>query len=518
MGNGLGRFASGALSGYLVGLELKRREEDLAFKREERERTRKQWAADDQLRAALSGGLDSVAGAASGPTDGPGAGPSRPENAAARGDNAPGLSMPRSAFSGDGGGAAAEASAGLVEPVSRVPGLGTTTDPAFARRMAEDESFATGQEVKPQSAYRVPGRGVYGAPEDAIAQASDVRSEAAMLARNRSPGGEGPGDRLAFDAYMRRKAPQILDAYLKQGKFAEAKVFRDFLDSEEGRSYATQWSRGVRKHAVGDFPGALGDWQQLYNDQLYNDGRTVKLHLLDDGQNVQAEFFNPDGTPAYATKPQPIGGFAAQAGMALAPEKLVEFRANQEVAAAKETAAITKALALEDARQRGQEARDDRRDERLQMRLDAQNEALDRKFAAQGQRPKLSAAQEARNIAIEAARRRVEGLSAEEIRRHTAKATATGRENPHYDETLARSVALAGRRKVGEDPWFDAQAGLAQGDAGADGSQVPRAPTAGGDVASRFRSDPAMAGHTLGKATDAGVEVLKDGKLVGHYR
>lgn len=38
-----------------------------------------------------------------------------------------------------------------------------------------------------------------------------------------------------------------------------------------------------------------------------------------------------------------------------------------------------------------------------------------------------------------------------------------------------------------------------------------------GDVSARFEADPSMKGMTLGKTTPKGIEVLKDGKIVGHY-
>ena len=37
-------------------------------------------------------------------------------------------------------------------------------------------------------------------------------------------------------------------------------------------------------------------------------------------------------------------------------------------------------------------------------------------------------------------------------------------------------------------------------------------------AAVRFKADPAMAGHTLGETTPQGIQVLKNGKVIGYYK
>lgn len=125
---------------------------------------------------------------------------------------------------------------------------------------------------------------------------------------------------------------------------------------------------------------------------------------------------------------------------------------------------------------------------------------------SQGER--LTLPQRRSNFEIEAARKAVAGLTPDEIKRKTANFTATGRENPDYDPTLAKAITQANHRKYGEaDDWFD-QRQQAQQPAGTDGDQ-----------ATRFRADKAMSGHSLGKQTDQGYEVHDaSGRLVGHYR
>lgn len=313
-------------------------------------------------------------------------------------------------------------------------------------------------------------------------------------------------DRNAADAYFQRKAPAVIDALLKQGKLDEAKRYRDFIDSEQGRAYAEKWSRGVRKFAIGDHQGALNDWEGLYNQQLYDDGYTVKLSPLEDGKQVRADFFDNSGKQ-IRTFTQPIDALARQAGMALAPEKLVEMRARQEEARTKEEASLDKAIKLETLRQQGQEVREDRRDARLVKQIDAAN-------ARAAGRGGLTAAQERGNAEIDAAREMVAGLSDEDIRQRTAPTTATGRENPLFDPALSRAAKLAGRRKIGDDEAFDARTGkqpAAQPAGKPTGTPIERARAA-------MAADPNMDGLTLGdQVMGKGFKVYKDGKHVGYY-
>lgn len=127
--------------------------------------------------------------------------------------------------------------------------------------------------------------------------------------------------------------------------------------------------------------------------------------------------------------------------------------------------------------------------------------------ATGGKAPSLSLSQQRSNAEIDAARETVAGLTPEEIRLRTAKTTDTGRENPNYDPTLARSATLAGRRKIGTDQTFDNRTQQA--------APPPAAPT----VTSRFQADPAMKAYKLGAQTPNGFEVKDSaGKVVGYYR
>lgn len=141
--------------------------------------------------------------------------------------------------------------------------------------------------------------------------------------------------------------------------------------------------------------------------------------------------------------------------------------------------------------------------------LDARTEAI-----AAGKPPKdLTFMQKARNAEIDRAREKVAGLDEASVRVRTQKFSATGRENKDFDPGLARATALAARRKVGDDPWFDSR----DGNAGGQSEAAPRADVA--ELGNRFASDPAMKGKRMGALKPEGREVLDaSGKLIGHYR
>ena len=175
--------------------------------------------------------------------------------------------------------------------------------------------------------------------------------------------------------------------------------------------------------------------------------------------------------------------------------------------------ALQRAQERNDVIARGQDVRADVAGERI-----ASNEAIaGARIAERAGRPeqtgRLTTAQQRSNAEIDAARTAIAGLTPEEIKRKTANFTATGRENPDFDPTLAKSVSQANRRKFGDDQEFD-QRQQPQQPAGAADHGYDRK-----DVAQRFRSERAMDRYKLGNDTPNGVEVLDSaGKVVGHYR
>lgn len=334
---------------------------------------------------------------------------------------------------------------------------------------------------------------------------ADTRSAVAQTQGVSQPRSTAQGGRQVdpLDDYLTRVAPKAVQTLVKQGRLNEAKAFSEFVDSEQGKTYATRWLAGVRKHSMGDSTGALEEFGRIYNSQLYSDGNTVRLSPLDDGKRYRIEQLDPDGK-VLGSKDGDIATLADNAAAALSPTSAVSFHLKQQSERAKEGALLDRQIQLEKMRQDGRETAEAHRDARLVQTL----ESRERQRSAGGG---LSLAQQRSNAEIDAAREAVSGLSPEDIRKRTAKTTDTGRENPDYDPGLARAASLAGRRKIGDDQLFDQRT---------QGQQQPQpAPTIDRkDVAGRFRADRQMDGYTLGKDTPKGVEVLKGGKIVGYYR
>jgi hypothetical protein len=207
------------------------------------------------------------------------------------------------------------------------------------------------------------------------------------------------------------------------------------------------------------------------------------------GQNQQAV---EDSRSATAQRAQDIGYGAKMAAQGLTAR-------GQELG-------LQRAQERNDVIARGQDMRAGTAADRT-----ASNEAIAAARISERSSPSLG--QQRGNAEIDSARARVAGMDAAEIKRRTANFTATGRENPDYDPTLAKAVTLANRRKVGADDEFD-QRQQPQQPAGANEHGYDRA-----DVAQRFRSERAMDRHKLGNDTPNGVEVLDvSGKVIGHYR
>lgn len=335
-------------------------------------------------------------------------------------------------------------------------------------------------------------------------------------------------------SYLETVGPRVMDAYLKQGKVAEAKAWRDFTESEQGHAYANDFAQAQRLVTAGDYDTAAPVLEKLYN-RGYPDGRQAKLTSMGDG-NFKLDVFDQKTGQSIGSRTMPAADMGKMAIGALAPTKLVEFMAQQHGKREAEGATLNRQLELERLRQEGQDVRDDRREERLQTRLDAQSANLERRLSANGGRGGLTVAQQRSNAEIEAAREAVAGLSPQDIMRRTAKATNTGRENPDYDPGLARQAALANRRMLGTDDWFDQRQGRkpeADSFAGKPVTemtepqlqQFERSAGAGGkakidaELTRRaFMGDQAMQGNQLGEMTPNGYKVLDpQGRLIGHY-
>lgn len=478
MGNSFGKAVAGlgaVMAGYAKGRAIY---EDRQFEGERRDRERQKWKDEDELRQVMGGLSNAPAKPAAQPISLIDGSPIQPGSDSYASD-AQDPNIKRPVMPTDG----TQPTAGL----QAVP----ANNPAGAPAVPE---VTANPPVQPSQV------------EQGLAEQDRMFEKGQRVAETRNEI-EGALDRRGASMYLRHKAPAIIDTYLKQGNLEGAKRFRDFVDSEEGRNYTHAWARGARRLAIGDYQGALGTWEKLYNDQLFPDGNTVKLTPSQDGRMVRLDQFDQAGNP-LASKEFPLDNLARQAGLFLAPEKLVEFQATQQAKRESEAAALDKSLQLEELRQQGQEAREDRRDARTQRQIEASDRRHAQSLAAQGQRGGLTQAQQRGNFEIDAAREMVAGLSEEDIRQRTTPTTATGRENPLFDPALARAAKLAGRRKIGADDHFDQRQ-----------PKEPAAPAREDDIGQRFGADPQMKGMKLGRSTDKGREVFdQSGRMIGYYR
>lgn len=334
-------------------------------------------------------------------------------------------------------------------------------------------------------------------------------------------------------SYLETVSPRITDAYLRQGKVAEAKAWNEFAESQQGRDYSNDYARAQRLVTTGDYDAAAPVLEGLYN-RGYPDGRQAKLTSIGDG-NYKVDVYDQTSGKVIGSKTMPAADMGKLAIGALSPTKMVEFTVQQQAKRDSERATVDRQIQLETLRQQGQEGREDRRDERTRMQLDAMDKRLGRQLAARGG---LTATQDRGNAEIDAAREAVAGMDPAEVRRLTAKATSTGRENPDYRPDLARAASLAGRRKVGADDWFDQRQGRPQlGDTFAgkplaeltDGQlqQYGRAAGSAGkanidaEVARRSLANmPEMRGHQIGPYVEGkGYQVLDpQGRPVSYLR
>lgn len=337
-------------------------------------------------------------------------------------------------------------------------------------------------------------------------------------------------------SYLETVGPRVMDAYLKQGKVVEAKAWRDFTESEQGHAYANDFAQAQRLVTAGDYDTAAPVLEKLYN-RGYPDGRQAKLTSMGDG-NFKLDVVDQKSGQLLGSKTLPAPDMGKLAISALAPTKLVEFIAQQHGKREAEGATLNRQLELERLRQGGRDVQDDRRDERLTRQLGAMDARLTRQLDSRERNGGLTTAQQRSNAEIEAAREAVANLSPQDIMRRTAKATNTGRENPEYDPGLARQAALANRRMLGADDWFDQRQGRKPGAdsfAGKPVAEMTEAQlqqfgrSAGADGKTKIDTElarrtlagmPEMQGHQIGKFVEGkGYQVLDaQGALVSYLR
>ncbi len=384
-----------------------------------------------------------------------------------------------------------------------------------ARTYREELKLAMGDKL-PSVKDAVDGGPFNGGNINARAAANQVRQPA-------------PDD---LGSYLEKVAPRTIQVMLKNGDVEGAKRFQDFVGSEQGKAYTKGWVTGLRKLSMGDNKGAIQDFERLYNTQLYGDGMTVKLEPNEDGSQYVVTQYGQDGQ-TLGSRTMKTTDLAKQAALALEPATAIKALAEEESRRATEGAALEKQTLIETHRDQREATKEEARDQRTEAAEDRRDARLSKQLASMERRAqgsggeRVTLTQKANNAEIVAARRRVAGLSAEDIRKKTQQYTDTGRSNEAFDPQLAAAVRKANERMVGEDPEFD------QYNAPKKPTPQPAQPTKPAtqaaqaaqpaatrqELAKKFRSDHTMHNYKLGNETAHGVEVLdRSGKLVGYYR
>lgn len=399
---------------------------------------------------------------------------------------------------------------GKTDPASaaRLRAAGIEID-AAERKVADEAELRQALRPRNDALRSSAGSGADLGGASAVPLHTDTAGQKAVAADNLSPASQArqgvrkvQGFRDPLEHYINDTMPKIVTTLIKQGQLDHAQRYLDFLQSQQGHLYAKIYTSGLRKFAVGDNEGALADFQDLYNrDDLYPDGRNVKLIAMDGGQ-MRIDQFDAEGK-LLGSRTGKIADLTQQAALALNPLQAVQFMAKEQAKRDSEAALLDRQTQLETLRQQGRETAEDRRDARLVQTLESRERA-----AANRSRGGLTAAQERSNAEIDAARERITGMSPEEIRKRTAKQTDTGRENEFYDPSLARAASLASRRKIGQDDVFDSR------------ENTPKSQAFDmDDLRKRFRSDGAMNNYSLGEYVPGkGAKVMQKGRQIGWYQ
>lgn len=356
------------------------------------------------------------------------------------------------------------------------------------------------------------------------AKAQDDAAERAKKAANQAELSEAIGpaaaggkdqDAQATESYFTNAAPKVVSILVKQGRFDEAQKYQTFVESQEGRKYATGWVKGLRALSIGDIAGASKQFESLYNSQLFNDGLTAKFSPVQGKKDVfRIDLSDADGQ-VVSSQEGTAKDLVSKAALFLDPMKAVQFYADEGSKQAAAQALTDRQIAVEKLKQQGRVSVEETKNARQAARLairDGVNGAKPSGGAAKGP----TVAQARTNAEIDAARRTIAEMDPEELRRKTAPTNRWGARNPDFDSALARASTLANRRKYGQDAEFEERGALPGGVGKTPAQSSP--PGGKRPAVERFKADKAMQSYRLGKQTDRGFEVFDSkGKLIGHY-
>ena len=244
-----------------------------------------------------------------------------------------------------------------VMPASNVAGAGVTTDPAYASRLADEQSFISGGDVKPEAGYVSPGVGF-------SKDSGDAQTLAASQGVTNPPVNRPTVSK--DDLYWNKYAKDVEAVHLQNGDIAGAEGIRKLANSRNLQEYGKKWMAANTAVQSGDYEGSLPLLENLYNND-YKDGGFVKV-TKGDGDAFTVTKYNVDGQPVEA-KTATAQQIASGAVNALEPAKYIEL----EIQAGATDKKYTQQLTLQSAKDTAAAARQDAKDAAAAERADANN-------------------------------------------------------------------------------------------------------------------------------------------------
>lgn len=261
--------------------------------------------------------------------------------------------------------------------------------------------------------------------------------------------------------------PKLRPRYAQEYGIDKAMDMDDRLREAAAKNHRRRLLEAAQLEASGNKSGVVAKFNEIYNRDL-PDGNFSNATLRSDGQVDMVIFDTKGNILRKETMPYPDMLALAKADIGTEMQRLegvVNAQTNtrtkayhQELGGAKteqEVQGIAAKYGLDPIK-----AMDDflKIDETRSKIEKNRAEAEDKRANSANGGVKLTPAQQANNAEIDRARRRVDGMTREQVMRKIQSKDNTGLDNPYYDPTFVRDYNLAQQRKVGADPHFDSWA------------------------------------------------------------
>ena len=223
-----------------------------------------------------------------------------------------------------------------VMPASNIAGAGVTTDPAYASRLADEQSFISGGDVKPEAV---------GLNPDRLANRPKVSRD---------------------DLFWNKYAKDVAAVHLQNGDIPGAEKINQLADSRKLHEYGKKWMAANTAVQSGDYEGSIPLLEDLYNND-YKDGGFVKVTKADGGAFTVTKY-DIDGK-AVEAKTATAQQIASGAVNALEPAKYIEL----EIQAGATGKKYAQQMDMQNAKDAAAAARQAAKDAAAAERADANN-------------------------------------------------------------------------------------------------------------------------------------------------